>query len=401
MKKALFITTIIGGSFLYSPVFSQEKVAPDSLGLPGDNLNLYGVLDLFQKSETLEEFEKKLNAEDSKVNNLDLNGNDKIDYISVVDNVKGSAHAIVLQVAVNEKETQDVAVIEVEKDKDDKVQIQVVGDEQLYGKNYIIEPKEDAAKTATAGTPNPGYSDGKSGNSGTGDEKKSTVTNTTNNYYNSNSNANNYSYPAGSWTIVRYMYYPTYTVYVSPWRWGYYPGYWNPWAPLYWHSYYYGYHHHHYHDHYGYYHRSYSYRNNTAHDFYGQRRSTAASVNQRREGGDYRKTYSRPDLAPKQSYDRRLGGDDRKSNSNTDDRKSNSTIDNNRQTKEGQNRSNVNENNSPSRNNNKVTKTQENRKSSPSVKPQRSQSPKSNSAPKAAPRSGSKSGNKGSGGGRK
>ena len=63
MKKALFFTTIIGGSFLCSPVFSQEKITPDSLGLPGDNLNLYGVLDLFQKSETLEEFEKKLNAE--------------------------------------------------------------------------------------------------------------------------------------------------------------------------------------------------------------------------------------------------------------------------------------------------------------------------------------------------
>ncbi|MDO9185721.1 MAG: hypothetical protein Q7W13_06890 [Bacteroidia bacterium] len=398
MKKALFITTIIGGSFLYSPVFSQEKVAPDSLGLPGDNLNLYGVLDLFQKSETLEEFEKKLNAEDSKVNNLDLNGNDKIDYISVVDNVKGSAHAIVLQVAVNEKETQDVAVIEVEKDKDDKVQIQVVGDEQLYGKNYIIEPKEDASKTTTGGTPNPGYSDGKSGISGTGDEKKSTVTNTTNNYYNSNNNANNYSYPAGSWTIVRYMYYPTYTVYVSPWRWGYYPGYWNPWAPLYWHSYYYGYHHNHYHDHYGYYHRSYSYRNNTAHDFYGQRRSTAASVDQRRVSGDYRKTYSRPDLAPKQSNDRRLGGDDRKSNSNNDGRKSNSTIDNNRQTKEGQNRSNVNENKEPSRNNNRVNKTQDNKRPSKSVKPQRSQSPKSSPAPRSTPRSGSKSGNKGSGG---
>ncbi|MCE9539979.1 MAG: hypothetical protein K8R85_12290 [Bacteroidetes bacterium] len=389
MKKALYITTIIGGSFLYSPVFSQEKVAPDSLGLPGDNLNLYGVLDLFQKSETLEEFEKKLNAEDSKVNNLDLNANDKIDYISVVDNVKGSAHAIVLQVAVNEKETQDIAVIEVEKDKDDKVQIQIVGDEHLYGKNYIIEPKEDASKTTTGGTPNPGYSDGKSGNSGTGGEKKSTVTNTTNNYYNSTNGGNDYWYPVGSWSIIRYMYYPTYTVYVSPWRWGYYPGYWNPWAPLYWHSYYYGYHHNHYHDHYGYYHRSNSYRNNTAHDFYGQRRSSAASVNQRRESGDYRKTYSRPDLAPKQANDRRSTGDDRKSNPN---------IDNNKQRNDAPNRSNGTENRTPSRNNNKVTKPQENRRPSPSVKPPRSQSPKSSPAPRNAPRSGSNSGNKGSGG---
>ena len=139
MKKALFFISTIIGSLIWSPTFSQQTETSDSLGLPGDNLNLYGVLDLFQKSETLEEFEKKLNSEESKINNLDLNGNNKIDYISVKDNMKGTAHAIVLQVAVNEKETQDIAVIAVEKDKNDDIQVQIIGDELLYGKNYIIE----------------------------------------------------------------------------------------------------------------------------------------------------------------------------------------------------------------------------------------------------------------------
>ena len=83
MKKTLFFIFTIGCSLIWSPIFSQENDTPDSLGLPGDNLNLYGVLDLFQKSETLEEFEKKLNSEDSKINNLDLNGNNKIGYCSV------------------------------------------------------------------------------------------------------------------------------------------------------------------------------------------------------------------------------------------------------------------------------------------------------------------------------
>jgi hypothetical protein len=295
MKKALFYITTITGSLLCAPVFAQNTT-PDSLGLPGDNLNLYAVMDLFQKSETLEEFEKSLNAEKSKVNNLDLNRDNKIDYIRVVDNVKGEAHAIVLQIAVNEKENQDVAVIEVEKEDENNVRIQMIGDELLYGKDYIVEPKQNDAKTKSTGsTPNPGYV---SGNGQT--------TNVTNNYYNDNNNnysnvVSDYWYPVASWSIVRWMYYPTYVAYVSPWGWGYNPWYWNAWTPVFWHSYYYGcvspY--------WGYYnncfYRSNMIRNSYAHNYYyGSRRSTSASVNQRRSAGEYKTTYSRPDLASKQ-----------------------------------------------------------------------------------------------------
>lgn len=42
-------------------VFSQKNNQPVALGLPGDNLNLYAVLEVFQKSPTLEGFEKSLN----------------------------------------------------------------------------------------------------------------------------------------------------------------------------------------------------------------------------------------------------------------------------------------------------------------------------------------------------
>ena len=56
--------------------YSQAIPASDSLGLPGDNLNLYAVLDLFQGSKTFEIFEQKLNEKKSKINNLDLNKND-------------------------------------------------------------------------------------------------------------------------------------------------------------------------------------------------------------------------------------------------------------------------------------------------------------------------------------
>lgn len=321
MKKVLLFTTIIGSSFLCSPVFSQVKETGDSLGLPGDNLNLYGVLDLFQKSQTLEEFEKKINSEDSKINNLDLNGNNKIDYISVKDHMKGQAHAIVLQVAVNEKENQDVAVIEVEKDKNGNVQIQIIGDELLYGKNYIIEPKDETSKDISeGGTPNPGYS---------GNTK-----NVTNNYYTTNNNAPSYGdygynwYPVNSWSIFNYLFFPSYVVYVSPWSWGYYPGYWNPWAPLFWHSYYsYNYYHHpHYYGHgHGHYWRSDHYSNHTANSFYGHRRSTSATVAQRNAKGAYNSTYSRRDLVSKEGREVSSSNGNRISNSHYEGVKANRT----------------------------------------------------------------------------
>ena len=49
MKKALFLSTIIGGSFLCNPIFSQVKETHDSLGLPGDNLNLMVFCIFFRK----------------------------------------------------------------------------------------------------------------------------------------------------------------------------------------------------------------------------------------------------------------------------------------------------------------------------------------------------------------
>ena len=60
------------------------------MDLPGDNLNLYAVLKSFQESETLEGFERTLNDESGKINNLDLDGDGKTDYIllgsAIVDN---------------------------------------------------------------------------------------------------------------------------------------------------------------------------------------------------------------------------------------------------------------------------------------------------------------------------
>lgn len=152
---------------------------------------------MFQESETLEIFEKKLNEEDNRINNLDLNGDDEIDYIKVLDEVDGDVHNIILQVALNDKKKQDVAVFTVEKIKDGQVRIQLTGDEELYGKDYIIEP--NITEVASNGRPNPGYT-GKTQKI----EDKIFVAN---------------SVPQteiATWPVVVYMYQPTYVVWRSP-----------------------------------------------------------------------------------------------------------------------------------------------------------------------------------------
>lgn len=246
----------------------------ERLNLPGDNLNLYAVMNLFQESETLEGFERSLNAEDSKINNLDLNGDNYIDYIRVIDYADGDDHTIVLQVAINERENQDVAVITVFKDRKGQIFVQMIGDEYLYGKDYIIEPYY-----ASSETPNPAYT----GNTRVVRGASTVVTRTT-------------YVEVYSWPVVRYIYAPTYVVWHSPWYYGYYPSYWRTWRPFYW-DYYYGYHshwHNHYYAHYRYcdHYRYPRYRDH----YYNGHRHYSYTVRTYRDNGRYNTTYSRPDL---------------------------------------------------------------------------------------------------------
>src|SRR6185436_14079871 len=136
MKKFLLLYLVTAMCLFTQTVFSQsDKDTTSLLGLPGDNLDLYAVLTLFQKSKTIEAFEKSLNDEKTGINNLDLNLDKKVDFIKVTTKKDGDAFTFILQVDVTKTETQDVALILVSKDKDKKVSIQAVGDEELYGKD--------------------------------------------------------------------------------------------------------------------------------------------------------------------------------------------------------------------------------------------------------------------------
>ena len=266
-------------------IFASIKA--DSLGLPGDNFDLYAALELFKKSNSPEEFEKAINSSDNEINNLDLNADGKVDYVKVIDKSKGDAHSMVLQVDVSKTETQDVAVIEMEKTKDNNVHLQIVGDEELYGKNYIVEPSDETAAAASTQTtqqkqqPQQQQSD---------DDVYASPNNGSSNYNNNNNYNNNYSSPpvvvnVWGWPSVQYVYGPVYNPWVSPWYWGYYPNYWQPWGPIYW-----GYYHRSvYRWHQPYFHRTNFYTCNVAHNYYYGRRTTSITVNNYNRSGMYNK----------------------------------------------------------------------------------------------------------------
>jgi hypothetical protein len=276
MKNIYLSILLLAMGLLSSPLFSQtgSQTEKDTtlLGLPGDNLDLYAVLDLFQKSKTIEEFEKSLNLEKTGINNLDLDLDNKVDFIKVVTKQDKDDFTFVLQIAVNEKETQDVAVILVSKDENKKVTMQIVGDPDLYGKNFIVEP---TTSVTPAVTPNPGY---------TGAEPVTV------------------SVPATTTTvvvesapIVQYVYSPAYVPYYPPYSYGYYPPYFAAFTVMavgmYWGSH-------------AYYHGGYGYHGNTTiihneNNFnnYNNSRSRSNTVNNNMANGN----YSRNNASTRQS----------------------------------------------------------------------------------------------------
>ena len=103
-------------------------------------LDLKVVANLFAEAQNLEEFETKLNDPNEFYNNLDLNGDGDVDYIRVVEVGEGNKRMIILQAILAKDIYQDIATIYVEKDASEQVSVQIIGDEYVYGTNYIIEP---------------------------------------------------------------------------------------------------------------------------------------------------------------------------------------------------------------------------------------------------------------------
>ncbi len=221
--------------------------------VPGDHFSLEGALELFKKSASPEEFERLLNSADSKVNNLDLNGDGLVDYIKVIDRNEGNIHAFILQAIISDREYQDVAVIELEKLANGKAVLQITGDADIYGMETIIEPTEEVR--VNAGT---------------------TVQHRVVNVW--------------TWPSVRYVYSPYYSGWVSPWRYSLRPVWWSAWGPVAYYEYY-----PYWNPYRPYYSVCYSHRISYARSLYLPFRTTSVVVYQRHNDrvAQYRSRYSR------------------------------------------------------------------------------------------------------------
>jgi hypothetical protein len=106
-----------------------------------DNLDLTAVSSIFGESENLNDFERRLNDPKIQISNLDLNNDNRVDYLRVIESVENRTHVVIIQSVIGRDLYQDVATIEIEKDRYNKVTIQIVGNSFIYGQNYIYEPE--------------------------------------------------------------------------------------------------------------------------------------------------------------------------------------------------------------------------------------------------------------------
>ena len=104
-----------------------------------DNLDLRAVASVFGDSRNLEDFERRLNDPELQISNLDLNNDNEVDYLRVIETVEYNTHVVIIQSVLDRDVYQDVATIDIER-SNNRVQVQFIGNEYLYGPNYIYEP---------------------------------------------------------------------------------------------------------------------------------------------------------------------------------------------------------------------------------------------------------------------
>lgn len=141
MKTTSIILSYLFVALFTTSIFAQNKTTVRASGLDiSDNLDLRAIASIFGEAYNLEDFENKINDPKAQISNLDLNNDNYVDYLRVIESVEGNAHLIIIQSVLEKDIYQDIATIEVEKDRNNNIQVQVVGNTYMYGENYIYEP---------------------------------------------------------------------------------------------------------------------------------------------------------------------------------------------------------------------------------------------------------------------
>ena len=114
LKSLLFIGILVAVFMMIRSNFSGRNAR---IIEAKEGLDLRSLLTLAQKSKSAADFETQLNS-GTGYHNLDLNADDKLDYIKVTEYGQGTTNGFSLTVPLNATEEQEVAVIEFEKRAD-------------------------------------------------------------------------------------------------------------------------------------------------------------------------------------------------------------------------------------------------------------------------------------------
>jgi hypothetical protein len=100
-----------------------------------DGLNLKTIGPLLKTAKDAEDLEKLINDPSQGVNNLDLNEDDKVDYINVTEYGEGENRGFSLTTDMGEGQVQEIATIQIEKMGED-ANVQIQGNQSIYGQNH-------------------------------------------------------------------------------------------------------------------------------------------------------------------------------------------------------------------------------------------------------------------------
>lgn len=111
-------------------------VNPEATNL-GASLNLQALGEMVRTSKDAQDIESKLN-QPSSINNLDLDGDGKVDYIKVTEYGDGTNRGFSFTVDLANGEKQEVATVEIQKNDTQQATMNINGNASVYGsqQNY-------------------------------------------------------------------------------------------------------------------------------------------------------------------------------------------------------------------------------------------------------------------------
>ena len=112
-----------------------------------DGLDLHALVGVVRQANNGEDLERRLNSPGG-INNLDLTGDGKVDFIDVTEFGDGSFRGYSLAVHMDEHNTQEVATINISQVNGD-IAIQVHGNEQIYGQGAFVVNHINRAQIST------------------------------------------------------------------------------------------------------------------------------------------------------------------------------------------------------------------------------------------------------------